>query len=299
MLRNSQGIIKVMQKYLSILLSFLALTTYAQIELPAHSPSDQIIKHEGFALKYNEEHEQADWVAYQLTREEVDGRYKRTDNFRKDSSVKTGSASLDDYRGSGYDRGHLMPAGDAKWSKQAMSDTFYLSNMSPQRAGFNRGIWNNLEEKVRDWAVENDEIYIVVGPVLNQPPIEKIGKSGVSVPSAYYKVILDYKEPGLKAIAFVMPHEGSKDALGTFAVSVDKAEEITGIDFFPDLPDEVENRLEAELDLKKWGIEESRGISFDLDKDKAIVYAIVILSVIVGIGVVVLVVGVRMNKKRK
>ena len=288
---------------------------------PAHPPSDSIIKHEGYALKYNEEHEQADWVAYQLTAKEVRGKQKRTDNFREDPSVKTGSATLDDYRGSGYDRGHLIPAGDAKWSKQAMSDTFYLSNMSPQLPEFNRGIWKELEGKVRDWAVENEEIYVVTGPMLNQPPLARIGRNSVSVPVAYFKVLLDNREPGLKAIAFILPNQGSSKPLSVYAVTVDRAEEITGIDFFPDLPDEIENSLEAELNLREWGLNESakrytpkvaektltepvskqNDVSdrvHGVDTDRAIIYAVVILGVVLVVGVIVLVVAVRMNRNR-
>lgn len=116
---------------------------------PSHSSSNQIIKHVAYTLKYNEIYEQADWVIYLLTAEEVKGTILRSDNFRTDTKVKTGSASLTDYRGSGYDRGHLAPAGDMKWSKTAMSESFYMSNMSPQKPGFNRGIWRSLESLVR------------------------------------------------------------------------------------------------------------------------------------------------------
>ena len=245
-----------MSKYITILLSFLALTSYAQIEIPAHSSSDQIVKHKYFTLKYNEENEQADWVAYRLSSDMLLGKTQRSNNFRPDPAVTTGSADSSDYSNSGYDRGHLCPAGDMKVSSEAMSETFYYSNMSPQTASFNRGIWENLEEKVRDWAVQNDEIYVVTGPVLAQGIEGKIGKDGVSVPKYYFKVILDDKEPELKAIAFILPNEGSKEPLAKFAVSVDQAEKFTGFDFFPTLPDDIEEKLESELDMSKWGMRE-------------------------------------------
>ena len=126
---------------------------------PLASTCDYIRSYTGFDLGYNEKYEQASWVAYVLTREEVEsGMINRTDNFRVDTSISTGSANLADYRGSGYDRGHLAPAGDMKWNATAMSESFLMSNMSPQTPSFNRGIWRSLESRVRVWAIEKDSI---------------------------------------------------------------------------------------------------------------------------------------------
>ncbi|MFA6845255.1 MAG: DNA/RNA non-specific endonuclease, partial [Sphaerochaetaceae bacterium] len=129
------------------------------VELPAPVPGEQQVSHCGYALSYNEQYEQPSWVAYQLTCDEVVGTIERTDNFRPDPAILTRSASLDDYRSSGYDRGHLIPAADQKWSAQAMDDSFYLSNMSPQTGAFNRGIWSHLEAVVRTFANDNGAIY--------------------------------------------------------------------------------------------------------------------------------------------
>jgi endonuclease G len=124
----------------------------------------EVVAHSGYILQYDNEREQARWVAYELTKEEVLNRVvKRTDNFKEDPDVDLGSASLDDYKGSGFDRGHLAPAADLAWSSESMSDSFYLSNMSPQDPSFNRGIWKKLEEQVRTWAVNNDSVYVVSG----------------------------------------------------------------------------------------------------------------------------------------
>ena len=161
-----------------ILFIFLLASTplFSQnLELPHYTNDSEIIQHTGYALKYNEQYEQAEWVAYQLTIEEVNGNYERSDNFRKDSHISTGSATLKDYRNSGFDRGHLIPASDMKWSPDAMSSSFYMSNMSPQDPSFNRGIWKKLEEQIRSWAVENREIYVVTGPVLTDGPYQTIG----------------------------------------------------------------------------------------------------------------------------
>ncbi|MFA6688934.1 MAG: DNA/RNA non-specific endonuclease [Sphaerochaetaceae bacterium] len=228
------------------------------LELPASRPGDQIIRHEGYTLCYNEEHEQPDWVAYELTREEVYGSEERKDNFRPDPQVATGSATLDDYRGSGYDRGHLIPAADLKWSAEAMSDSFYLSNMSPQDPQFNRGIWGTLEGVVRNFAATEESVYVVTGPVLTDGPYKTIGKNKVSVPKRYYKVVLDYREPEIKAIGFLLPNEGSKKSVQSFAVSVADVEAATGLDFFPLLPDDIEARLERSFDTSAWDFSEFR-----------------------------------------
>lgn len=142
------------------------------LELPYYDEADQICRYEGFVLKYSEEHEQAEWVAYQITDDEVAGTIDRTDNFRSDPCIATESAALADYRGSGYDRGHLAPAADMAWSEEVMRDSFFLSNMSPQTPGFNRGIWKRLEEQVREWAVANEEVTVAT-VLYSGPPLVK------------------------------------------------------------------------------------------------------------------------------
>ena len=184
----------------------------------------------------------------------------RTNDFREDYKVKTGSASLSDYKGSGYDRGHLAPAGDMKMSSTAMSESFFMSNMSPQHPSFNRGIWKKLEGSVRNWADDNGEIHIVTGPILNEQ-FSTIGYNGVSIPNYYYKVILDYKEPGLKGIGFILLHEKSSSSLKSFAVSIDEVERRTGIDFYHSLPDEIENQIESTIDISKWSFRSSSSYS--------------------------------------
>ena len=226
--------------------------TIEDLELPSPIEGEQIIRHTGYTLSYNEEHELPSYVAYELTRAEVLGGGEREDSFKEDKAVRTGSAELSDYRGSGYDRGHMAPAADFKWSAEAMSDTFFLSNMAPQDPSFNRGIWADLEAVVRTMAYENGSVYVITGPVLTDGPYETIGKNEVSVPRRFYKVVLDYTEPEIKAIGFVLPNEGSDRSLQSYAVSVDEVEEITGLDFYPRLPDEEEGRIEAECDPSLW-----------------------------------------------
>lgn len=205
---------------------------------PYDGDPDTIVRHAGFDLSYNEKYEQASWVAYILTREEVEsGSEERTDNFRPDTAVITGSAVLKDYAGSGYDRGHLAPAADMKWSAQAMSESFLLSNMSPQVPGFNRGVWSRLEAKVREWAVENDSLLVITGPVLEDISTY-IGDSHVGVPGAYFKIIADISSPEYKVIAFLLENNTSGKDIFSFAVTVDSVEKVTGFDFFSKLPDQ-------------------------------------------------------------
>lgn len=215
------------------------------------SSNQQIVKHSNFTLAYSETDEQAAWVAYELTQAEVQGGTARSDDFREDSLITTGSASPDDYRRSGYDRGHLAPAGDMGFSEQAMSESFYMSNISPQEPAFNRGVWKDLEEDVRKWAMRDSNLYVVTGPVFGRSR-KKIGENQVTVPTHFYKVILYYDGTEGKTIAFLMPNKATKKPVRSFAVSVDEVEQQTGIDFFPALPDHLEDHLEATVQLNNW-----------------------------------------------
>lgn len=225
--------------------------TIAKLEIPETPVSDTIIYHTGFSLVYNEQHEQALWVAYELTKEETIKKFNRTDKFIPDPKVATKTATNQDYEASGYDRGHLAPAADMSWSQASMAESFYFSNMSPQTPSFNRGIWKKLEEQTRVWAIENAKIYIITGPVLSKD-LPTIGPNKVSIPKYYYKVILDYTEPSIKGIGFIMPNESSSKPLQSFAVSIDSVEAVTGINFFPLLPNKQETVIEKTVCIPCW-----------------------------------------------
>ena len=244
------------QYFIFIILVFIPLFLQAQkLYLPLSS-GGEMEHHLGYSLEYDESKEQAAWVAYELTREEVAGTIKRKDNFRSDPSISTGSAALSDYKGSGYDRGHLAPAADMKWSDKVMSESFFMSNMSPQDPSFNRGIWKKLEEKVRNWAVENGKILIATGPIY-QGSYKSIGSNQVAIPTHYYKVIIDYTKPEFKGIGFIMENKKGSKPLQSYACTINKVEEVTSIDFFYLLPDEIEEKLESYFDTNKWSFGKS------------------------------------------
>lgn len=224
--------------------------TFATSWLPQSEVQGELVRHQYYILSYLEKHEQAQWVAYSLGAADLRGQIGRTDDYREDPAIRTGSAELTDYSGSGYDRGHLAPAGDMKRSYEAMSESFFLSNMSPQLNAFNGGVWNRLENEVRSIAQRMGMLYVVTGPVLRDAERKQIGANRVSVPSAYYKVL--YAPEQQEAIAFLVPHEASRQDLGTFIVSIDSVEKVTGIDFWASMVDSLEQQLEASPDPSAW-----------------------------------------------
>ena len=222
-----------------------------ELELPCTAKGEEIITHTGYSLLYDPKYKQARWVAYELTADETTSVVERNNHFMPDPKVKAGSSSNADYLNSGYDRGHLAPAADMSYSEKTMEESFYLSNMSPQKPGFNRGIWKDLETQVRNWAKIDSALYIVSGGVFADN-LPTIGPGHVAVPKYYYKVVLIYHGKDEKGIGFVIPNEKSGKRLTSFVVSIDSVERLTGLNFFCRLPDDAENRIEAHADTTRW-----------------------------------------------
>ncbi len=234
--------------------------------LKNHAADHELREFKYYSLCYRETYEQAEWSAECIKSSMLQKNATRSNDFRPDDKISTGSATLADYKSSGYDRGHLVPAADMSFDADAMSETFYMSNMSPQAPQFNRGIWVNLETQVRAWAQKFGKIYVVSGPVLNKSAREfpSIGKNQVSVPEFYYKVILApvYKDEEDKntpedsesamAIGFIIPNQKCEKEFWDYAVSIDEVENITNIDFFPQLEDSLENQVESAFQLEDW-----------------------------------------------
>jgi endonuclease G len=221
----------------------------------------QRVTYGGYVLSYDEGWEQAEWVAYVLSRDQLQREWtERNDRFREDPAIPTGSASPEDYRGSDYDRGHLAPFADFAWDATLADETFLMSNVSPQVPAFNQGIWRELEEMTRDWAERNGRLYVVTGPVTTEDPLGYIGRDNrVAVPRRYFRVLLDLDEPEQKAIGFVLPNERSEAPLVNYVYPIDRVEEITGLDFFPRLmPAELEATLEARVQPRKWGFSKEK-----------------------------------------
>ena len=210
-----------------------------------------ILKRKAYSLSYNTELLIPNWVSWCLTDEHADGDMPRNKNYYEDEEVPLPRATNDDYRGSGWSRGHMCPAGDNKWDSDAMRESNLLTNMCPQHASLNSGLWNVIERDCRKWAKAYGDLYIVCGPVLLNREHETIGMNKVVVPEAFFKVILRlYPEPA--AIGFIVRNNEGKKKKDQFVNTVDDVERITGMDFFPALPDNIEDVVESTANLKDW-----------------------------------------------
>ncbi len=205
---------------------------------------EQLLRRKAYITSYNSERRIPNWVAWRLTAEHADGDIERFNNFHEDEEVAEPRATLDDYRHSGWSRGHMCPAGDNKWDKEAMSESFLLTNICPQNSSLNSGLWNSIETDCRNWPKEYGEVYIVCGPVFMNKIHTTIGANHVVVPEAFFKIVLCMKgEP--KAFGFIVRNTKGNKKRDLYLNSVDDIERITGIDFFPALPDNIENKVEA------------------------------------------------------
>lgn len=218
----------------------------------------QLIHYPGFDVYFSNNHRQPYYVSWVLTPEHArGGSVKRSDKFRPDPDVEN-CAQLDDYRNSGFDRGHMAPSADFKYAEDAQLATFFLTNMSPQRHELNGGAWGKLEDQCRNWAQRDSTLIIIAGPVLSDRIERTIGANEVSVPGRYFKVVLAPYAVPPRAIGFIMPNRYVEGGVQATAVSVDDVEEITGYDFFSALPDEIEDRLEAEGRYSQWQYSKSK-----------------------------------------
>ena len=213
---------------------------------------EQMLTRTGYIVSYNKTTKLPNWVAWHLTADRCEGPAKRSGvDFEADTDVPAPRAEDGDYYGSGYDRGHMCPAADNKYSVKAMEESFLFTNMCPQNGNLNRGDWNEMEQACRRWAEDYGGVYIVCGPILYKGKHKTIGKNKVVVPEAFFKVVLRTgKDP--KAIGFIYKNAEGNRPKGDYVNTVDEVERITGIDFFPALPDDVETKVEAAADIADW-----------------------------------------------
>ena len=251
----------------------------AEMGLPGET--GELVKHQAMFLSYAEEHEQAYWVAHIISKDVAKGRTTRSNDFRQDPLVSTGSAEEADYflkskktdgdweyDGYGYDRGHLAPSADFRWNQTALSESYFYSNMTPQHPDFNRGAWAELESYIRGYAIENNvDVFVVTGPVLNEN-LSKVERSinGLTLPEYHFKVAID--PLNAQAIGFLMPNEKCELPLEAYAKSIDEIEELTGLDFFNGLEDNMEMAIEKSADYRPWLPEEQREDALMLSPDK-------------------------------
>ena len=229
------------------------------LELPAERTGDRIMKYQGFVSSYNPETLIPDWVAYELTSDETRGDATRAEkDFSMDFNYRGKQAKREDYFGSGWTRGHMAPAGDFMWDDSAMSETFYFMNICPQREELNNKDWQYLEKQVRAWARKYDKVWVVTGPIVGDNIYGTIGEDHVVVPDAFYKAVMVHDGKRYQAIAFVMGNDAERYWLQDCALTIDELEQKTGIDFYPALPDDIEDDTESRYDFSVWGIRERK-----------------------------------------
>lgn len=271
-LKDLQADLKVLKKEQTLVENKIEIIELQQLKqtlepfLPKINPGEQVIDHSLMYLVYSETHEQAKWVAHLISPKIIEGQISRTNDFRRDPKIPGGSAQEEDYflktqkadnsydyDGYGYDRGHLAPSADFRWSEVALSESYYYSNMSPQVPEFNRGIWAELENALRGYIYRNpkSKLYVFTGPVLSGDlPSQKRSVNQLSIPKFYWKVALDFENK--KMIGFILPNAETTNSLNSFIRPVDDIETLTGIDFIPMLEDGLEAQLEQQKDVLTW-----------------------------------------------
>ncbi len=232
---------------------FVNLSAQEKAELPAPLPRQEIVHHEYYSLSYVEGYELPSWVAYELTKEEASSEAEYKVKYAEDPDVSTGSATMKDYKKSGYLMGQLVPVEHMMISENAVKESFYLSTIVPHKLAFNKYVWKVMAETIKAWAYECGSLYVVTGPVLADAPFPTFGPSKVSIPERYYCVLLDPADQ--RGVGFVMRNSMASGTLKQFAMTIDEVEKITGIDFFPALPDEQENAVESKFEDDRWNFE--------------------------------------------
>lgn len=226
------------------------LISQEKFEHPAPIERQKVVHHKHYSLSFNIPYGLASWVAYDLKASDLQKNVEIDGKITQDPKLPGATAEYKDYKKSDFEAGHLVPPRDMAFSEEALNETFYITNIAAQKPGFSGGVWKTLEGLVRYWAASYDSVYVITGPVLTEAPFQTIGKNKVSVPKTYYKVIMSSDRS--KAVGFLISNRNSVSTLASFAVPVDKVEEITNIDFFPMMEDEKEEKVESEFNKEDW-----------------------------------------------
>ncbi len=252
---------------LCVLIAVLPLAAYSQgqrgaqepsldtslLELPAIQEKDIILSYSGFVVNYNPDYLIPNWVAYELTAGEMNGKVPRANGFSMDLSYRDRQAMREDYSNTGWDKGHMAPSADMKWSQNAMSESFYLTNICPQNPDLNGRDWHTLEKRVRSWAQKYGRVWVVCGPIIDEMRYGTIGERAVAVPDRFFKAVLRQDENGVyHAIAFVFDNNSFRQPLKQAVMTVDGLELLTGYDMFANLEDDEEAAAEAQAAWEDW-----------------------------------------------
>ena len=211
-----------------------------------------------FSFEYNFSKHHTRWVAFTFDSKTIQSNTSRSDAWAPDPLLLQYTNNDTDYRGSGYTRGHLVASADRLFSKQANEQTFYFSNISPQGYSFNTGIWADLESKVRGWgglSEVRDTLYVTKGGTIEDNQIlGSIGENKIAIPKYFFMAILAKKGATYKSIAFYIEHKQytAPYNVQNYTLSVDDLETKTGIDFFHNLPDEIEKMVETQKNPVDW-----------------------------------------------
>ena len=225
----------------------------SKLEMPVTTSNDYVINYTGYSVCYDVTNKIPRWVAYELLDTETDGPYTRKGKtFRRDEKQSVEQANDSDYKGGVWSKGHMAPAGDFKWSDDAMWDTFFYTNCVPQNTKLNNGSWNTLENKVRSYAKKYGKVYVVTGPIIGQNVNGIIGENGITVPDLFFKALLICNENNYSTAGFVMKNTDEKQQPLESIVSIDELEVITGLDFFPLLDDDIEKKIESVVNIEYW-----------------------------------------------
>lgn len=231
-----------------------AVVSVRNLEIPAKlkDRSEKILKRSNYTISYNRNWNQPNWVAWELNKNETKGRNNRNEEFTADPDLAEAyQVESYDYSGSGYDRGHMCPAGDNHFDAKAMNESFYMSNICPQNHELNAGKWNDLEIACRKWANRYQQLFIVCGPIIDKRNGKRIGKEHeIIVPEKFFKVILITSTKPARAIGYIFENNGSDRPYKVH--SIDEVEKITGMDFFPNLPDKIEDLVESRYEASDW-----------------------------------------------
>lgn len=226
-----------------------------RIELPSYSSDEDVIEYSGFTTSYNHETLIPNWVAYELTAEELEPVYtSQSSTFSMDFDVKGRQASREDYSRSGWDKGHMAPKADMRWSEKSYWESHYFTNICPQDHELNAGDWNTLEKRVREWAREFGRVYVVCGPIVGDGALGTIGSKRVQVPDEFFKAVVVETGKSYVAMAFIFPNNGTHHKLSEYACTVDDLEKRIGRNLFARLDEMGQESVESRMNLSTLGI---------------------------------------------